>query len=137
MLNITILIFIVVAALYQFMLPANNENAVSAINSTSIENRFIEGNGPNQTIPTAPNQTIPNQYIVMLEDNATDNVIQTLINDLENKGAQIVARYDELFNGLSFKTPDNQTAENITSFLQQNPQVKSLTQDREASVLPK
>jgi hypothetical protein len=119
------------------MFPVNNENAVSAINSTSIENRFVEVNGTNQTIPTASNQTIPNQYIVILQETADNNAIQSLINDLENKGAQIVARYDELFKGFSFKTPDNQTSENITSFLQQNPQVKSLTQDREASVLPK
>ena len=70
------------------MFLANDENAVSAINSTSIENRFVEGNGTN--IPSY--QTIANQYIVMLHDNAPDNATQILINDLENKGAQIIAR---------------------------------------------
>ena len=74
--------------------------------------------------PSPPKHTIPNQCIVMLQDNATGNAIQSLIYDLENKGAQIIARYDELFKGFSFKTPDNQTAENITSFLQRNPQFK-------------
>jgi hypothetical protein len=84
----------------------------------------------------ATDQTIPNQYIVMLQNNATDNAIQMLINELESNGAQIVGRYDELFKGFSFKTLDNQTTDKIVGFLQVNPLVLSINPDREASINP-
>lgn len=82
-------------------------------------------------------QSIPNQYIVMLQNNATDNAIQVLINEVESNGAQIIGRYDELFKGFSFKTLDNQTTAKIVGFLQENPLVISINQDREASINPK
>jgi hypothetical protein len=81
-------------------------------------------------------EVIPNQYIVMLQNNATDSDLQAVINELENRGAQIIGRYDELFQGFAFKTQDNQTAKKIVDFLNDNPQVQSLTPDRTASITP-
>ena len=110
--------FIILAGLCTLMSPADSEKlaGVNSINATD--------------------QTIPNQYIVMLQNNTTDNAIQMLINELESNGAQIVARYDELFNGFSFKTLDNQTTDKIVGFLQENPLVLSINPDREASINP-
>ncbi len=72
----------------------------------------------------------------MLQNNATDSDLQAVINELENRGAQIIGRYDELFQGFAFKTQDNQTAKKIVDFLNDNPQVQSLTPDRTASITP-
>lgn len=82
-------------------------------------------------------QTISNQYIVTLQSNATDTAIQLLLNEVESNGAQIIGRYDEVFNGFSFKTLDNQTSAKIVGLLQENPIVTSIDQDREASINPK
>lgn len=81
-------------------------------------------------------QVIPNQYLVMLQNDTTDSDMQAVIDELENRGAQIVGRYDELFQGFSFKTQDNQTAKQIVDFLETNPKVQSLTPDRTASINP-
>lgn len=88
----------------------------------------------NQTNHT--NQTIPNQYVVMLENNTTDKALKALINEVQNKGAQIIGAYPELFKGFSFRAPDNQTAEKVLSQLHQNPLVESVTPDREVSIQP-
>jgi hypothetical protein len=112
--------FIILAGLCTLMSPADSEK-LAGVNSSSIN---------------ATDQTIPNQYIVMLQNNTTDNATQILINELESNGAQIVARYDELFNGFSFKTLDNQTTDKIVGFLQENPLVLSINPDREASINP-
>ena len=62
----------------------------------------------------------------MLQNNATDNAIQMLINEVESNGAQIIGRYDGVFKGFSFKTLDNQTTHKIVGFLQENPLVLPL-----------
>jgi hypothetical protein len=79
-------------------------------------------------------QVIANQFIVMLQNNTTDRGYQGLISEIEDMGAQIIGRYDELFKGFSFKTQDNQTGKKIMEFLETNPEVQSITEDREASI---
>ena len=116
--------FIILVGLCPLMSPADSEKLAGVNNSNST-------NSINAT-----DQTIPNQYIVMLQNNATDNAIQLLINELESNGAQIIGRYDELFKGFSFKTLDNQTTDKIVDFLQENPLVLSIHPDREASINP-
>ena len=117
--------FIILAGLCLLMASADSEKLPGVNNSHSTNN-----------INTT-DQSIPNQYIVMLQNNATDNAIQVLINEVESNGAQIIGRYDELFKGFSFKTLDNQTTTKIVGFLQENPLVISINQDREASINPK
>ena len=116
--------FIIIVGLCPLMSPADSEKLVGVNNSYSA-------NSINAT-----DQTIPNQYIVTLQNNATDNAIQLLINELESNGAQIMGRYDELFKGFSFKTLDNQTTDKIVDFLQENPLVSTIHPDREASINP-
>ena len=116
--------FIILVGLCPLMSPADSEKLAGVNNSNST-------NSINAT-----DQTIPNQYIVMLQNNATDNAIQLLINELESNGAQIIGRYDELFKGFSFKTLDNQTTDKIVDFLQENSLVRSINPDREASINP-
>jgi hypothetical protein len=95
---------------------------------------FGSTNNSEVVISNGSMQSIPNQYVVMLQNNTTDTDMQALINELEDRGAQIIGRYDELFQGFSFKTQDNQTAKKIVDFLETNPQVQSLTPDRKVSI---
>ena len=116
--------FIILVGLCPLMSPADSEKLVGVNNSYST-------NSVNAT-----DQTIPNQYIVTLQNNATDSAIQLLINELESNGAQIIGRYDELFKGFSFKTLDNQTTDKIVDLLQGNSLVSTIHPDREASINP-
>jgi len=116
--------FIILVGLCPLMSPADNEKLVGVNNSYTT-------NSVNAT-----DQTIPNQYIVTLQNNATDSAIQLLINELESNGAQIIGRYDELFKGFSFKTLDNQTTDKIVDLLQGNSLVSTIHPDREASINP-
>jgi len=70
----------------------------------------------------------------MLQNNTTHGEMQLLINEIEGMGAQITGVYSELFIGFSFKTQDNQSAEEIVRFLEASPQVQSVTSDREVSI---
>lgn len=116
--------FIILVGLCPLMSPADSEKLVGVNNSYTT-------NSSNAT-----DQTIPNQYIVTLQNNASDNALQLIINELESNGAQIIGRYDELFKGFSFKTLDNQTTDKIVAFLQENPLVSTIHPDREASINP-
>ena len=116
--------FIILVGLCPLMSPADSEKLVGVNNSYSTKS-------VNDT-----DQTIPNQYIVTLQNNATDSAIQLLINELESNGAQIIGRYDELFKGFSFKTLDNQTTDKIVDLLQGNSLVSTIHPDREASINP-
>ena len=125
-----LLSLVILALLYGLELVTYNQvswgfGGFEALNDSEV----VGGNGSEQVIP--------NQYIVMLQNNTTIGDTQLLIDELENRGAQIIGRYDELFKGFSFKTQDNQTAEKIVTFLEANPQVQSLTADREASIQPR
>ena len=106
------------------MSPAGSEK-LAGVNNSNTTNSI-----------NATDQTIPNQYIVTLQNNASDNALQLIINELESNGAQILGRYDELFKGFSFKTLDNQTTDKMVGFLQENPLVLSINPDREASINP-
>jgi len=57
-----------------------------------------------------------------------------LIKELEEMGGIITGQYNEIFKGFSFKTNDNETAEKIVDFLNENPAVQDLTPDRVASI---
>jgi hypothetical protein len=116
--------FIILVGLCPLMSPADSEKLVGVNNSYSTDS------------VNATDQTIPNQYIVTLQNNATDSAIQLLINELESNGAQIIGRYDELFKGFSFKTLDNQTTDKIVDLLQGNSLVSTIHPDREASINP-
>jgi len=117
--------FIILAGLCLWMAPSGSDKSHGVNNSQSTNN------------VNTTDQTISNQYIVTLQSNATDSAIQLLLNEVESNGAQIVGRYDEVFNGFSFKTLDNQTSGKIVGLLQKNPLVTSIDQDREASINPK
>ena len=70
--------FIILVGLFPLMSSADSEKLAGVNNSNST-------NSINAT-----DQTIPNQYIVMLQNNTTDNAIQLLINELESNAAQII-----------------------------------------------
>jgi tetrahydromethanopterin S-methyltransferase subunit F len=116
--------FIILAGLCPFMSPADSEKLGGVNNSHFTNSVNVTG------------QTVPNQYVVTLQNNATDNAIQLLINEVEDNGAQIIGRYDALFKGFSFKTLDNKTTDKIVGFLEENPLVLTINQDREASINP-
>ena len=64
------------------MSPAGSEK-LAGVNNSNTTNSI-----------NATDQTIPNQYIVTLQNNASDNSLQLIINELESNGAQIIGRYD-------------------------------------------
>lgn len=106
------------------------------------ENQMSEGFGINQTVSGTTavtgngSELVNNQYIVMLQNNTTQGDMLLLIKEIHDMDAQITGVYGELFNGFSFKTQDNQTAEEIVGFLEASPQVQSVTADRTVSIQP-
>jgi hypothetical protein len=120
--------FLIVALSYGIVLAQINQGLEVFANLGSVnDSEVVMSNGSMQ---------VPNQYIIIMQNSSTDSNMQALINELENRGAQIIGRYDELFQGFAFKTQDNQTAKKIIEFLETNPQVQSLTPDRTASITP-
>ena len=104
--------------------------AVSCGLGASMENQVSEGFDINETVndtatvmSNGSESVISNQYIVMLQNNTTHGEMQVLVNEIEGMGAQITGVYSELFNGFSFKTQDNQSAEEIVRFLEASPQI--------------
>ena len=77
--------------------------------------------------------TIPNQYVVTLREGTSDSTMQSLVNQVENKGAHIIHIYDQSLSGFSFVTSDTGVANEIVNFLREKPQVESVIPDHEIS----
>ena len=125
--NNIILSFIIFAALNQSVLAFNNQG--------SSNNNYIDSQNNSEIVNgTISNATIANQYVVTLQNDTSDNATKLLIKELEEMGGIITGQYNEIFKGFSFKTNDNETAEKIVDFLNENPAVQDLTPDRVASI---
>jgi hypothetical protein len=106
-------------------------------NQGSSNNSYVDSKNNSEIVNgTSSNATIANQYIVTLQNDTTDNSTKLLIKELEEMGGIITGQYNEIFKGFSFKTNDNETAEKIVNFLNENPIVQSLTPDRVVSITP-
>ena len=77
---------------------------------------------------------IPNQFVVTLHDGTSESAMRSLVDQVQNKGAHIVATYYQSLTGFSFVTPDAEMANEIVNFLSDKSQVESITPDRELSI---
>ena len=77
--------------------------------------------------------TIPNQYVVTLREGTSESTMQSLVNQVEDKGAHIIHIYDQSLSGFSFVTSDTSMAIELVNFLKENPQVESVIPDHEIS----
>jgi malate/lactate dehydrogenase len=115
-------ILLYLGTLYQFALPVSAENEIRGVDPDSLGQM------------NSTDSTIPNQYVVSLRDDTSGSAMQSLIDEVQNKGAQIIGIYDQSFTGFSFVTHDAKIAEEIVNFLGDNPQVESVIPDRELSI---
>jgi hypothetical protein len=115
-------IILYLGGLYQLALPVGTGNEIRGIDPDSL----------GQVKPT--NNIIPNQYVVTLRDDISNNAMRSLVDEVQSKGAQIIGTYDQAFTGFSFLTPDSNMANEIVNLLKDNPQVESIEADRELSI---
>ena len=115
-------ILLCLGGLYQLALPV----------STGHEIRGVDPDSLGQMNSTE--SIIPNQYVVTLHQDTSSGVMQSLVNEVQSKGAQIIGTYDQAFTGFSFVTQDANLASEIVNFLKDNPQVESVIPDRELSI---
>ena len=80
-------------------------------------------------------QKIPFQYLVIINDEIShaprsfQSTLQVLANDVELMGAEILYRYEYAIQGFAFKAPNQETLDEVLSFLQNEPNV-SVEQDK-------
>jgi len=115
-------IILYLGGLYQFALPVSSGHEIRGVDPDSL----------GQTNSTE--STIPNQYVVTLRKDISGSAMQSLVDEVQSKGAQIIGTYDQAFTGFSFVTQDANMANEIVNFLRDNPQVESVIPDRELSI---
>ena len=115
-------IFLYLGGLYQFALPV----------STGHEIRGVDPDPLGQMNSTQ--NVIPNQYVVTLREDTSESAMRSLVDEVQNKGAQIIGVYDQSLMGFSFVASDANMANEIVNFLSINPQVESVIPDRELSI---
>ena len=114
-------IILSLAGLYQAALLPNTGNEMRNTDHDSIgQLNSAEG-------------TIPNQYVVTLREGTSESTMQSLVNQVEDKGAHIIHIYDQSLSGFSFVASDTNMANEIVNFLKENPQVESVIPDHEIS----
>ena len=95
----------------------------------------IIGVDPDPQTQLSPSESIiPNQYVVTLRQDTSESSMQSLINQVQDKGAQIIGIYEKALTGFSFVTSDAKIANDIISFLRDTPQVESVIPDRKLSI---
>ena len=114
-------IILSLAGLYQAALLPNTGNEMGITDHDSI----VQLN--------SAESTIPNQYVVTLREGTSESTMQSLVNQVENKGAHIIHIYDQSLSGFSFVTSDTGVANEIVNFLKEKPQVESVIPDHEIS----
>ena len=77
--------------------------------------------------------TIPNQYVVSLREGTSESTVQSLVTQVEDKGAHIIHIYDQSLSGFSFVASDTNMTNEIVNFLKEKPQVESITPDHKIS----
>jgi hypothetical protein len=115
-------ILLYLGGIYQVAFPPSTGNEVIGVDRDSLGQMNSAEN------------TIPNQYVVTLREDTSKYAMQSLVNQVQNKGAQIIGIYDQSLNGFSFVTPDADMANEIVSFLRESPQVESVIPDHELSI---
>ena len=115
-------ILLYLGALYQFAMPV----------STGHEIRGVDPDSLGQINST--DSTIPNQYVVTLRDDTSESAMRSLVDEVKDRGAQIIGIYDQSLTGFSFVAPDANMGNEIVSFLRDSPQVESVIPDRELSI---
>lgn len=81
-------------------------------------------------------EAIPLQQIVTLKSSAPDSEFNNLVNEVKNKGADIIHTYKELLNAFAFRAPNNQVLTDIVTQLKNNPSVESVVPDKKAGIMP-
>ena len=114
-------IILSLAGLYQAALLPNTGNEMRITDYDSIAQL------------NSAESTIPNQYVVTLREGTSESTMQSLVNQVENKGAHIIHIYDQSLSGFSFVTSDTGVANEIVNFLKEKPQVESIIPDHEIS----
>ena len=103
--------------------PPTSFNLIASINQTEKINTDVGG------------QKIPFQYLVIINDEIShtprsfQSTLQVLANDVELMGAEILYRYEYAIQGFAFKAPNQETLDEVLSFLQNEPNV-SVEQDQ-------
>ena len=79
---------------------------------------------------------IPFQFIVVLDDSilenasATEGSFQALTGIVESLGGEVIYTYNSTVTGFAFKSPTQQTNDQIINALEQDPRVKFVEQDQ-------
>jgi hypothetical protein len=115
-------IILYLGGLYQLALPVGTGHEIRGVDPDSLDQI------------NSTNSIIPNQYVVTLRQDTSTSAIQSLVDEVQSKGAQIIGTYDQAFTGFSFLTPDANMANEIVNLLRDNPQVESIEPDRELSI---
>jgi hypothetical protein len=107
-----------------------NANATSAADTNMTDIMNITG------ISNATSgEPIPLQQIVTLKNTVSDSELNAIVNDVKNKGAEVLFTYKEVIKGFAFRAPDSQVLQEIVSSLQNNPSVESVIPDKTVGIM--
>ena len=119
---VIISIILYLGGLYQLTLPVGTGHEITGVDPDSLGQI------------NSTNSIIPNQFVVTLRQDISSSAMQSLVDEVQSKGAQIIGTYDQAFTGFSFLTPDANMGNEIVNLLRDNPQVESIEPDRELSI---
>jgi hypothetical protein len=76
------------------------------------------------------------QQIVTLKNSTSETVFNDIVNEVKNKGGEIIYSYKELLNAFAFRAPNDQILTDIVTGLKNNASVASVTTDKTAGIMP-
>jgi hypothetical protein len=111
-------------------LTKTNANATSSAdtNMTGITNITGVSNATS-------GEPIPLQQIVTLKNTVSDSELNAIVNEVKNKGAEVLFTYKEVIKGFAFRASDSQVLQDIVSSLQNNPSVESVIPDKTVGIM--
>jgi hypothetical protein len=124
----------------------NNSNISSGLQLVNITNMSGSTENESQTAAQIKNITevsnttsgepIRLQQIVTLKNSASDTVFNDIVNEVKNKGGEIVYNYKDILNAFAFRAPNDQILTDIVTDLKNNASVASVTTDKTAGITP-
>lgn len=100
-----------------------SQNATQIKNITEISN-------------TTSGEPIPLQQIVTLKNSSSDTAFNDIVNEVKNKGGEIIYNYKDILNAFAFRAPNDQVLTDIVTDLKNNASVASVTTDKTAGIMP-